>query len=403
MKNYKSKFLLIQIGQCVSLLTGSILNISISWHLTETTGSALYLSLAVIFGYFPEAILSPISGVIVDRYNKKTVMILSDTFIAILSLVLGIIVFSSNSIIIAVFITLFFRSIGGAFHRCAFIALTPAIVPKEELAKFAGYTQSFSSISYLLSPIIGSIIYSTYGFGFSVILDVVGAFFAVTVLLLIKIPQCEHLVKTVSLGMKSIRHELLDGIKVMRSTRGITTFIVLGSIYSFFYSPIGALFPFITINYFGGTSQESAIVEVAFFFGMLIGGMLLGKLIEKIRSITLMCLSIFTYGMSICIIGLLPPSGYPVFVVLSLLMGLAAPLFFGIQTSVLQIKISQEYLGRIGSINLGARTLIMPISLAISGIFVEIIGIENWYLISGISIVLLAIIAFVNKSLKHCN
>ncbi len=403
MKNYKKKFLLIQIGQCISLLTGSILNISISWHLTESTGSALYLSLAVIFGYFPEALLSPIAGVIVDRYNKKSVIILADAFIALLSLTLGIIIFSSNFTILAIFITLFFRSIGGAFHRSAFIALTPSLVPKNELAKFAGYTQSFSSISYLLSPIFGAILYSTYGFGFTVLLDVIGAIFAITILLVIKIPQCEKIIKKTSIGINSIKHELIDGIRVMRETKGITTFIVIGSLYSFFYSPIGALFPFITINYFGGTSQESAVVEVSFFFGMLLGGMLLGKIIENIKSISLMCFSVFIYGLSITIIGLLPTDGYIVFVAFSFIMGLVAPLFFGIQTSVLQLKIPNDYLGRIGSINLGARTLIMPISLSISGVFVEIIGIENWYLISGISIILLAIVAFLNRELKHCN
>lgn len=68
--NWKRSFLTIWAGQAVSLITSSILQMAIIWYLTDTTGSALVLSMATMVGFLPQAILGTMIGVLVDRWNS---------------------------------------------------------------------------------------------------------------------------------------------------------------------------------------------------------------------------------------------------------------------------------------------------------------------------------------------
>jgi len=86
---WKTQFFTIWAGQAVSLITSAILQMAIILYLTETTGSALVLSLASLVGFLPYAVLGPFIGVLVDRCNRKHIMILSDLVIALAAAILA--------------------------------------------------------------------------------------------------------------------------------------------------------------------------------------------------------------------------------------------------------------------------------------------------------------------------
>ncbi|MDF2645426.1 MAG: Antiporter protein [Paenibacillus sp.] len=74
-QNWKRSFFTIWAGQAVSLITSSVLQMAIIWYLTDTTGSAMVLSMATMVGFLPQAILGTMIGVLVDRWNRKLIMI----------------------------------------------------------------------------------------------------------------------------------------------------------------------------------------------------------------------------------------------------------------------------------------------------------------------------------------
>lgn len=80
--NWKRKFYAIWAGQAVSLITSAILQMAIIFYLTEKTGSAMVLSMASLVGFLPYAILGPAIGVLVDRHDRKKIMIGADLIIA---------------------------------------------------------------------------------------------------------------------------------------------------------------------------------------------------------------------------------------------------------------------------------------------------------------------------------
>ena len=70
MKNWKRNFFTIWTGQAVSKFSSSVLQFAMIWYLTDTTESAAVVSFAVFLAFFPQAILGPISGVVIDRYHR---------------------------------------------------------------------------------------------------------------------------------------------------------------------------------------------------------------------------------------------------------------------------------------------------------------------------------------------
>ncbi|MFU1594454.1 macrolide efflux MFS transporter Mef(A) [Streptococcus dysgalactiae] len=387
--NWKLKFYTIWAGQAVSLITSAILQMAIIFYLTEKTGSAMVLSMASLVGFLPYAVFGPAIGVLVDRHDRKKIMIGADLIIAAAGAVLAIVALYMELPVWIVMIVLFIRSIGTAFHTPALYAVTPLLVPEEQLTKCAGYSQSLQSISYIVSPAVAALLYSVWDLNAIIAIDVLGAVIASITVAIVRIPKLGDQVQ--SLEPNFIR-EMKEGIVVMRQNKGLFALLLLGTLYTFVYMPINALYPLISMEYFNGTPMHISITEIAFASGMLAGGLILGRLGSYEKRVPLITGSFFMMGASLAIAGLLPPSGFIIFVVCCAIMGLSVPFYSGVQTALFQQKIKPEYLGRVFSFTGSIMSLAMPLGLILSGFFADRIGINHWFLISGILIIGIAIV-----------
>lgn len=137
-KNWKKNFFTIYIGQAFSLLSSSAVQFSIIWWLTVQTNSAMALTIASVVGLLPQAIIGPFAGVWIDRYNRKTIMIIADSTVAISSLILGVCFFFGTPPLVFIYVILFMRALGETFHKPAMQAAIPQLVPESELTKAGG-------------------------------------------------------------------------------------------------------------------------------------------------------------------------------------------------------------------------------------------------------------------------
>lgn len=399
MKKYKWKqrFFTIWAGQAVSLITSAILQMAIIFYLTEKTGSAMVLSLASLVGFLPYAVFGPAIGVLVDRYDRKKIMIGADLIIAAAGAVLAFIALYMELPVWTVMVVLFIRSTGTAFHSPALNAVTPLLVPEEQLVKCAGYSQSLQSISYILSPAAAALLYSVWKLNAIIAIDVLGAAVACITVVLVPIPKLRKVAQSLK---PNFLKELKEGFIVLRKNKGLFALLLLGTLYTFVYMPINALFPLISVEYFNGTPMHISITEIAFASGMLIGGLLLGRLGNYKKRSLLIAISFFAMGASLATAGLLPPGGFIFFIVCCLMMGLSVPFYSGVQTALFQEIIEPEYLGRVFSLTGSIMSLAMPVGLILSGIFADRIGVNHWFLISGIIIIGIAIISSMLKEIK---
>ncbi|MEA4962380.1 macrolide efflux MFS transporter Mef(A) [Lutispora sp.] len=386
---WKRSFLTIWIGQAISLITSAILQMTIIFYLTEKTGSAMVLSIASLVGFLPYAVFGPMIGVLVDRYDRKKIMIGADLIIAAGGAALAMIALYMELPVWMVMAVLFIRSIGTAFHSPALSAVMPLLVPEEQLTKCAGYSQSLQSISYILSPVAAAFLYSVWELNAIIAVDVLGAVIACITLAFVRIPKLS--IDEQSLNRNFIK-EMKEGLIALKENRGLFALLLIGTLYMFVYMPINALYPLITMEYFDGTPIHVSITEIAYASGMLIGGLLLGQFGSFKKRIALITASIFMMGVSLTISGLLPSSGFVIFVVCCVIMGLSVPFYSGVQTALFQEKIKPEYLGRVFSLTGSIISLAMPIGLILSGAFADRIGVNYWFLISGMLIIGIATI-----------
>ena len=357
--NWKRKFYAIWAGQAVSLITSAILQMAIIFYLTEKTGSAMVLSMASLVGFLPYAILGPAIGVLVDRHDRKKIMIGADLIIAAAGAVLAIVAFCMELPVWMIMIV------------CA------------------GYSQSLQSISYIVSPAVAALLYSVWDLNAIIAIDVLGAVIASITVAIVRIPKLGNQVQ--SLEPNFIR-EMKEGVVVLRQNKGLFALLLLGTLYTFVYMPINALFPLISMEHFNGTPVHISITEISFAFGMLAGGLLLGRLGGFEKHVLLITSSFFIMGTSLAVSGILPPNGFVIFVVCCAIMGLSVPFYSGVQTALFQEKIKPEYLGRVFSLIGSIMSLAMPIGLILSGFFADKIGVNHWFLLSGILIIGIAIV-----------
>ncbi len=390
MKHWKVKISTIWFGQAISLLSSSIMQMALIWYITMQSGSATYLSLAAIMAYLPQALLGPFAGAIVDRFNKKYILIFSDLFISAVSLFLGIFAFLGDLPLWMIILVLAFRSIGTAFHDSASKTIISMFVPQDKLANAAGFNQAFDSVSMLLSPGLAIWLYEFQPLWIIILMDVAGAFLAALLLLCVKFPKQN--IQKANLHIKSLTKEVKDGLDIIRKYKGITALLLTGMLYILLYAPVGVLYPHITMVYFNGSTAEAGFVEIIFSLGSLIGALLLGVLGSKISKSLGLIGSMTAYGAGVFISGCLNPDAYLTFVILSFFIGISVPFYHGIVRVIIQLTIPEDYLGRVFAVSRSSTLLAMPVGLAIAGPVADFLGANVLYMILGGLAVILALV-----------
>ncbi len=405
-RSWQAKLACVWVGELVSVLTSSILQMGFIWHITLATNSASMLSLASLAGFLPLALFGTFAGAVVDRLPLKRVLIGADLFIAAVSAVVALVSMMGALPVWVVIAALFFRAIGSAFHTPAFQALTPLVAPAEHLTRLAGVTQAVQSGGYILGTAIAAVIYPLWGLTAMIALDVAGALFATAAVLAARLdvggvqaPSGEGHVGIVA-QVRALMGETAAGYRVLRGYRGLFALLWCGFVFTLVFSPIAALFPLMTLGHFGGTTTDAATAEIVFSVGMIAGSALLASTGGfKNRALTVVAATAL-YGVATFVAGMLGATGYLAFLAMSFLMGLSSPFYSGPQTALMQEKIPPEYLGRVFGLYGAIMSWAMPVGLAVSSLFADAVGAPAWFAGAGVAMALLAVATWAIPSIR---
>ncbi|WP_341278741.1 MFS transporter [Paenibacillus sp. FSL H8-0537] len=387
---WQKTFAIIFSGQIFSILTSSMVQFSVIWHLTQTTGSASVLMIAGLAGFLPQAILGPFIGVWLDRWNRKLTMIIADSAIAFFSLILGLYFFFGEPSLAFVYVILMVRSAASAFHAPAFQAAIPLMAPEDQLTRVAGWQQMVYSFSSVIGPALGIAIYSATSLGALLFLDVAGALIANVMLLFVRI----HQPKSETTQAPSFFKEFKLGWDAFIKVKPIVVITVATAIFSIVFMPLATLFPYMTLSHFGRGGYSASLVEAIFGIGMIAGGVLLSVVASKWKDITYMSLSLAMIGLTCVLSGVISKEAFVLFVIVSFFMGAAAPFFNGPYMAMIQRAFEPSMLGRVISLVTSVMMLSSPIGLALAGPIVDKYGVQVWFFWSGIVIILASIVIF---------
>src|SRR5512133_1657368 len=186
---WKWQFTTIITGQAFSLIGSGLVQFSIIWWLARETDSAVILSVSTIMSLVPIILLSPVAGVVVDRYNRRLVMMMADAFVALVTLLMAVLFIAGKLEIWLIYLLLVLRASGSAFHQPAFEAAIPMIVPEQQLVRTAAMTQMLRSGINIIAPLTGALLVEWVPLPNILLFDVITAGIAVLSLSMIAIPD----------------------------------------------------------------------------------------------------------------------------------------------------------------------------------------------------------------------
>lgn len=390
---WKRTFAIIWTGQFMSLLSSSAVNFAIIIWLSLETGSAEVLAFAAIATFLPQALIGPFAGVYIDRWDRKTTMIAADGFIAVCTLAMSLLFYLGHFELIFIYVLLGLRSVGSAFHMPAMQASVPLLAPESELLRIAGINQVIQSVSSIAGPALGALAIGLMDIQQVLLLDVAGAIFAIASLLLIKIPNPEREAQAQA-GVQQVLRDIGSGIKAVTANKGLAYMFLFSILATFCIMPVAVLFPLLTLQHFGGGKFEMSVIEVVWGIGMLAGGGVLGIFKPSFNKVIIINSMHILLGATLAISGILPASGFILFVVLTTLGGLSASIYHATFMTIIQEKVNPAMLGRVFSMFFSIALLPSIIGLLSTGFIADYIGISLTFVILGSVIGLIGFVSF---------
>ena len=396
MDNWKRVFAIIWTGQFLSILTSSIVNFAIVLWLSLETGSAEVLAFATMAALLPQSVLGLFTGIFIDRWKRKRVMIMADSFIAFCTLILAVLFYFDLAKISHIYVLLALRTVGSAFHMPAMQASVPLLAPKSELMRIAGINQVIQSVCNIAGPALAGLFITMMKMTNILLLDVAGAAFACLSLCFVFIPDPSHEERNSELHLW---REAKEAIMEVRNQYGLSWLFLLSILATFVIMPVSVLFPLMTLNHFAGNAFQVSLVEVSWGGGALLAGALLGLKKYRWNEILLINGMYIALGLTFLFSGLLPVSGFIWFAVLTALGGVCGSLYFATFTTVIQSRIDPGVMGRVFSFYMSFSMLPSMIGLLSTGFLADSIGLGNTFIISGGFLCLIGIISFFIPSL----
>lgn len=381
--NWKKKIILFLTSQAISLFGSMLVQYAITWYITLKTQSGIMMSIAIICGFLPTFFLSPFAGVWADRYNRKMLIILSDSLIAVATLVLAILFFMGYESIWLLFVVSAIRAAGSGVQSPAIGAILPQIVPEDKLTRVNATSSSIQSLIMLVSPMLSGVLLTMADIETVFFIDVITAAIAVSILLLfLHVP-----VHAKALEKQKVNYfdDMREGIGYIRNHGFLKTIFFFCAVYFVLVAPLAFLTPLQVSRSFGEDVWRLTATEVSFSVGMMVGGIIMaswGGFKNKLYSMVLSNLVI-----AVCTFALGIIQVFWIYLFFMSLVGLVMPIFNTPFTVLLQQKVEQDFLGRVfGVLNMISSSL-MPLAMLVYGPVADFIKIE--YLLIGTGLLML--------------
>lgn len=182
-------FVFIWVGQFVSLLGTGMTRFALTIWAYQITGEATALAMVAFFSFAPSVVISPIAGALVDRWNRKLVMMISDLAAGAMSIVVLLLYLTGNLQIWHLYVTGFVAAIFEPFQWPAFSAAMSTMVPKQQYGRANGLVSLADSVSTIVAPVAAGALLVAIGLGGVLAIDIATFIFAVGSILLVVVPQ----------------------------------------------------------------------------------------------------------------------------------------------------------------------------------------------------------------------
>ena len=399
-KKWKGVFARVWVGQAFSLFGSSLVDFALIWWLTEQTGSEAILALSTLITLVPRMLLGPFAGSLIDRMKRKVVMICADGLIALVTLGLLILFKYSEVGTVTIMIVLFLRSMGAMFHQPAAMSMTALLVPEDQLSRIGGLDRVLSGMMSIVAPIAGAFLIDLFTIEAVLYIDIVTATLAVVTLATARI--CEPV--TVHENT-SVLYETKIGLKYVLDSKSVFFVVMTCTLANIFCGPAISMKSLLVTKVFNGGVMELSCVTAASGIGIVIGGIIMGLWGGFSRKLITSALGWMGVGITSIITGIIPGSAFNVMVASMFFCSVGIAIGSASLEAFYQSSIPVAFQGRVFSVLNTLDNLSVPFGLLIAVILGDNISIQFWYIMMGVSHLLLGILWLASKNLKEaeCN
>ncbi|GAB1544780.1 hypothetical protein NUACC21_74560 [Scytonema sp. NUACC21] len=357
-----SVFILIWLGQLVSLIGSGLTSFALGVWVYQRTGSVTQFALISLCTTLPLIVISPIAGALVDRWNRRWTMLLSDCGAGLTTLALALMLFVGRLEVWHIYLATFVSSICSAFQSPAYVAATTLLVPKQHLARASGLIHLGRSVGQLISPVLAGVLVVTIQIRGVILLDFATFLFALLTLLSIRFSEAK-MTATADAGENSLLREVAYGWSYVTARPGLLALLIFLAASNFVMGAVEVLATPLVLS-FASAAVLGTVLSIA-GCGMLVGSLVLStwggpqRLIKSVFGFMLLG------GLSIMVAGLRPSPS--LFAVAAFLFFFGLPIINGSSQVILQRKVPPDVQGRVFALTGAIASSSLPLAYLIAG------------------------------------
>ncbi|ACZ85191.1 non-ribosomal peptide synthetase/MFS transporter [Streptosporangium roseum] len=337
------RFATVAAGQLISIIGSSLTEFAVPLWIYVTTGSLARFALFSVLALVPGMLVSPLAGALVDRYDRRRVMLAGDIGAFGTQLALGILLWTGNLQVWHIYPLLVLLSVALTFQRLAYNSAVPQLVPKRFLGHANGVVQMVTGTAQLVVPLVAVGLMAVIGLEGILVLDVVSYVFAIAVLLFVRFP------KTMAWKRReSLVSEMVEGWRFSWGNRGFRGMLFFFAVLNIFLSPLFLLISPLVLGF--ATLQDVGRISFAGGLGVFLGGLTMtvwgGPRRQRLRGVMLSTVVLAVF----CLITGLQQN-LLVIAIGAFGMSFWLTMLNGVYATIIQVKVPQRFHGRVIALN----------------------------------------------------
>ena len=358
-------FNLIWFGQLVSLIGSGLTSFALGVWVYQRTGSVTQFALISVFTTLPGIVISPLAGALVDRWDRRWAMILSDSGAGFSTLVIALLLFANRLEIWHIYLAMATRSAFRAFQWPAYAAATTLLVPKKHLGRASGMVQAAEAAAEILSPTLAGVVVVTIQLQGVIFIDVATFVFSLVTLLLVEFPKPEGKETTIEGKERkgSLWREAVYGWTYITARPGLFGLLIFFAGSNFLTGVVSVLITPLVLAF----TSVAMLGTLLSFAG---SGMLVGSLVMSVwggvkRPIYAVLSFSLLGGLCILLAGFL--HSVPVFFVTGFLYFFGVPIVNGSSQVIWQKKVAPQVQGRVFAVRRMIAWASLPLAYLLAG------------------------------------
>ena len=345
----------------------------------ELTGSKSLTALVSMSAYLPALLFGLLAGVIVDRYDRKWIMILSDILRALLVVVVPLsLIYGFVTPLLIGMVTFFLSTFATLFYP-ARDSLIPQITSPEELPAANSAISISGQMSHLLGPLFAGVGMSFLGLTHLFTADAVSFLFSILMIYFISTTPNQNIQRLHQSQFQGI----LEGLRYVKNNRGLKALLILTFINNIFImGPAIIGIPVFVREVLLADFGILAYMETAMAAGMILGSFIFWKAVKRFNPVSILLFGIVMDGFTYSLLYFVNSSFMAILVLL--VHGIGIPLITVSRTTIIQTAAPDKFRGRIFSMNYMAVMGTTAISVGLTGFILEFISADLLFLCIGI-------------------